>query len=67
MIKKAYEQPTMKVVQIQQTQLICASLTSVQSSGLDSEDDLEYDKNGGDQGSAWARKHNGAWDDEEEW
>ena len=53
MIKKAYEQPTMKMVKIQQTQLICASLTSVQSSGLDSEDDFEYDKNGGDQGYAW--------------
>ena len=53
MKKKSYEQPTMKVAMIQQTQLICASLTGVQSSGLDSEDDFEYDKNGGDQGYAW--------------
>lgn len=53
MIKKTYEQPAMKVVQIQQTQLICASVTGVQSSGLDSEDDFEYDNEGGDQGYAW--------------
>ena len=64
MKKKAYEQPAMKVVQIQQTQLICASVNDVTTNGLD--DDLGYDKNGGDQGSAWARKHGGAWDDEEE-
>lgn len=66
MIKKAYEQPAMKVVQIQQTQLICASVNDVTTNGLD--DDLGYDNNGGDQGSAWARRHNGYWDDyEEEW
>lgn len=53
MKKKSYEQPTMKMVQIQQTQLICASLTSVTTNGLDSKDDFEYDKNGGDQGNAW--------------
>lgn len=51
MIKKAYEQPTMKVMKIQQTQLICASLTGVTTNGLD--DDLGYDNNGGDQGYAW--------------
>ena len=66
MIKKTYEQPAMKVVQIQQTQLICASVNDVTTNGLD--DDLGYDNNGGDQGSAWARKNNGDWDDyEEEW
>lgn len=53
MIKKAYEQPAMKVVQIQQTQLICASVNDITTNGLDSEDDFEYDKNGGDQGYAW--------------
>ena len=53
MIKKAYEQPTMKMVKIQQTQLICASLNKITTNGLNSEDDFEYDKNGGDQGYAW--------------
>ena len=51
MIKKAYEQPTMKVMKIQQTQLICASVNDVTTNGLD--DDLDYDNNGGDQGYAW--------------
>ena len=53
MKKKAYEQPTMKVMKIQQTQLICASVNDVTTNGLDSEDDFEYDDNGGDQGYAW--------------
>ena len=65
MIKKTYEQPAMKVVQIQQTQLICASLTSVTTNGLDSGDDFEYDKNGGDQGGAWTRRRKN-WDDDSE-
>ena len=65
MIKKEYMKPAMNVVKIQQTRMLCGSLTDVTTTGLD--DDLGYDKNGGDQGSAWARKHNGAWDDEEEW
>ena len=53
MKKKSYEQPTMKVEMMEQTELICASLTSVTTNGLNSEDDFEYDKNGGDQGYAW--------------
>ena len=56
MTKKEYMKPTMQVVKVQQTQLICASLTGVKSSGLDSESDLLYDDfegNGGNQGSAW--------------
>ena len=64
MKKKAYEQPTMKVVKIQQTQMLCGSVTDVTTNGLD--DDLGYDKDGGDQSSAWARRHNGGWDDYEE-
>ena len=62
MKKKAYEQPTMKVGKIQQTQMLCGSVTSITTSGLD--DDLDYDKDGGDVGSAWVRKNNGY---EEEW
>ena len=46
MKKKAYEQPTMKVVKIQQTQMLCGSVTDVTTNGLD--DDLGYDKDGGD-------------------
>ena len=53
MIKKEYEKPAMKVVKIQQEQLICASLTDVQSSGLGPEDDFEYVNTGGDQVFAW--------------
>lgn len=56
MIKKEYMKPTMQVVKVQQSQLICASLTGVKSSGLDNEDDLQYedfDGSGGDQGDAW--------------
>jgi len=56
MIKKEYMKPTMQVVKVQQSQLICASLTGVKSSGLDRENDLLYDDfegNGGDQGYAW--------------
>ena len=53
MKKKAYEQPTMKVMKIQQTQLICASVNDVTTNGLHSEDDFEYDDNGGDHGYAW--------------
>ena len=56
MIKKEYMKPTMQVVKVQQTQLICASLTGVKSNGLDSKNDLQYDDfegKGGDQGYAW--------------
>jgi hypothetical protein len=56
MIKKEYMKPTMQVEEVQQTQLICVSLTGVKSSGLDSENDLLYDDfdgNGGNQGYAW--------------
>lgn len=56
MIKKEYMKPTMQVEKVQQTQLICVSLTGVKSSGLDSENDLLYDDfdgNGGNQGYAW--------------
>jgi len=53
MTKKEYMKPTMQVVKVQQSQLICASLTGVKSSGLDSENDLQYDGSGGDQRTAW--------------
>ena len=54
MIKKEYIKPTMRVVKLQhQSHILAGSLRSVKSSGLDSEDDFEYDKNGGNQGYAW--------------
>jgi len=57
MIKKEYMKPTMRVVKVQhQSHILSGSLRSVKSSGLDSENDLQYDDfegNGGDQGLAW--------------
>ena len=57
MIKKEYMKPTMQVVKVQhQSHILAGSLRSVKSSGLDSENDLQYDDfegSGGDQGSAW--------------
>jgi len=57
MIKKEYMKPTMWVVKVQhQSHILAGSLRSVKSSGLDSEDDLQYDDfggNGGDQSYAW--------------
>ena len=57
MIKKEYMKPTMRVVKVQhQSHILSGSLRSVKSSGLDSENDLQYDDfegNGGNQGYAW--------------
>jgi len=57
MIKKEYMKPTMQVVKVQhQSHILADSLRSVKSSGLDSENDLQYDDfggNGGNQGTAW--------------
>ena len=54
MIKKDYMKPTMNVVQLKhQSHILAGSLTDVSTSGLksnDSDPDLDYDKNGGDQG-----------------
>lgn len=57
MIKKEYMKPTMLVEKVQhQCHILAGSLRSVRSSGLDNEDDLQYDDfegNGGNQGYAW--------------
>ncbi|MBR1545235.1 MAG: hypothetical protein IJ633_00355 [Prevotella sp.] len=50
MIKKAYMKPTMGMVKIQPTQLICASLTSVTTTGLGEEMELPDGDIGG---SVW--------------
>ncbi len=44
MIKKEYMKPTMTVVTLQQTSIICTSpLTSVSTTGLDEGDGLDID------------------------
>jgi hypothetical protein len=57
MIKKEYMKPTMWVVKVQhQSHILAGSLRSVESNGLDSKNDLQYDDfegTGGNQGSAW--------------
>ena len=60
MIKKTYMQPTTNVVKIQHSKMLCVSL---RTSGL-GDDNLGYDKNGGDQSSAWSREHKNVWDDD---
>ena len=53
MIKKEYMMPTMQVIQfMHQSHILAGSLQSVETTGLDDEI-LEYDNNGGNQGSAW--------------
>ena len=63
MTKKEYMQPTMTVVKIQHSQMLCIS--DAKANGLGS-DGLDYDKNGGNQGNAWSRKHKDVWDGDEE-
>lgn len=63
MTKKTYLRPTTNVVELKSARLVCASLNSVTSTGLDDDEGLDYDKNGGDQGSAWSRKNDRVWDD----
>ena len=54
MIKKDYKKPAMKVVTLQhQAHILVGSLQGVKASGLDTEDDLGYDSNGGNQNLAW--------------
>ena len=62
--KQEYLKPAINVEKLMQMQMLCGSLTDATTTGLDDEN-LGYDENGGDQGSAWARKRNGVWDDEE--
>lgn len=62
MIKKEYMKPAMRVVKLHTTRMIAVSQTSTNGLG---DDNLGYDKNGGNQGSAWSRG-NSIWDNEEE-
>ena len=42
MIKKPYLRPTINVVEVKNVQLVCASLRSVNSTGLDDNESLDY-------------------------
>ena len=42
MTKKTYLRPTTNVVEVKIVQLVCASLNSVTSSGLDTNESLDY-------------------------
>lgn len=58
MKKKTYLRPTANVLELKSAQLVCTSLNSVTSSGLDTNESLDYgDKDGTTEkdvwGSAW--------------
>ncbi len=58
MIKKAYLRPTTNVVEVKIAQMVCTSLSGVNSTGLDEEESLDYgDEDGTTEkdvwGSAW--------------
>lgn len=58
MTKKTYLRPTANVVEVKIVQLVCASLSDVDSTGLDEDETLDYgDKDGTTEkdvwGSAW--------------
>ena len=61
-MKKNYIQPTILVVRIQHSGVICVSQTS--TTGLDS--NLNYDASGGNQGNAWTKETSDVnpWDEE---
>ena len=63
MIKKDYMKPAMREVKVHTARMIAVS--QVNTTGLGS-DNLNYDKNGGNQGNAWSRGNNSVWDEEEE-
>jgi hypothetical protein len=42
MIKKPYLRPTTNLVEVKIVQLVCASLTTVTSTGLDDNESLDY-------------------------
>lgn len=47
MTKKTYLRPTVNVVELKSAQLVCASLNSVASTGLDENEELDYGDTGG--------------------
>ena len=62
-MKNNYIQPTILVVKIQHSGIICGSqVGSTTTTGLDR--NLNYDANGGDQSNAWTKESTNAWDEE---
>ena len=61
-MNREYIQPAMLAVKLQHRTDIL-TISSVSTSGLNSSDDLQYDKSGGDQSGAWV-KQSSAWDEE---
>jgi len=58
MTKKTYLRPTANVLELKSAQLVCASLNSVTSSGLDTNESLDYgDTEGNKEKNLW----NEAW------
>ena len=53
MTKKTYLMPTTNVVELKSARLVCASLNSVASTGLDENESLDYGDNGTTEKSIW--------------
>ena len=54
MIKKPYLRPTTNVVEVKSARLVCASPTSVTSTGLDENESLDYgDTSGNKEKNLW--------------
>jgi len=53
MIKKAYQKPMMKVEEVQDSQIICSSLTEIKTTGLDAGESLHYGDDNKRNGSVW--------------
>ena len=53
MIKKTYLRPTANVVELKSARLVCASLTNVTSSGLDTNESLDYGDGNTTEKNAW--------------
>jgi len=59
-MKKTYIHPAMMAVKLQHQNIICVSQASTTGLGTDN---LQYEKNGGDQSDAWV-KQSSIWDSE---
>ena len=53
MIKKAYLRPTTNVVEVKIVQMVCTSLNSVASIGLDENETLDYGDGDTKEKNAW--------------
>jgi len=56
MTKKTYLRPTANVVEVRIAQLVCVSLNSVTSTGLDENEELDYgDEDGTTEKDVWGK------------